>query len=89
MQIGSVETFILYCTGQCTLPHGFKTALGYLFLRMSWCPVAWYHKKKIIFEIFFYLSIAEIDTAPAAILSQKHNFHDKSLFNKLMQLETV
>ena len=58
--MGNVQIFTLYCTGHCTLPHGFKTALGYLFAGKSWCPVAQSHQRKINFGTFFYLNIAEI-----------------------------
>ena len=56
MQIGNVQIFILYCTGHCTLPHRFKTALGYPFLRKSWCPVARYHQKKLFSRHCFCLN---------------------------------
>ena len=49
-----IQIFTLYCAGHCTLLHGFKTVLGYLFLRKGWCPVARYHQRKIIFETFFF-----------------------------------
>ena len=61
-RLETYKFFTLYCTGNCTLPHGFKTALGCLFARKRWYPVAQSHQRKINFGTFFYLNIAEIDS---------------------------